>query len=119
MFELVLMLFFGILMYFVTKTIIRVVMYLVIYNVISSIVYSFISGVINLDSMVSFLISRIFFFLLTLKIGNILWDFAERFKIIQIILLGLFAYIVYSMIIQPPQGYFYHQMPSKSIMNYI
>lgn len=119
MLELFFVLLFGLLMLMVTKTFIWVLLYIVIYKVIAVGAYALFQGMINLDNPVMFIISRIVFFLLTFKIGTAVWHFTERYKIVHIIIIAIFVWIIYSVAINPPQGYYYHQVPDRSINNYI
>lgn len=120
MLELLFIIAFGFLMFFITKTVIWVFLYLVIYKLIALSAYLLVGGIVNLDNPAAFLVSRVIFFILTLKIGNIIWAFARRYKLVNILILVLFAWVIYSVIVNPPQGYYYyHQVPDGGFSNYI
>lgn len=117
--ELLFIAVFGVVMFFITKTFLWVLVYFVVYKVIAMVAYMLIGGIVNLDGPVVFLISRAIFLLLTLKIGNRIWEFVKRFKLANVIVILLFIWVVYSAAVDPPQDYYYHQYPDSEITNYI
>jgi len=115
--ELIFLAVFAFLMFFLTKTVIWVLLYLVVYRMIAITAYILLGGVINLDAPALFIISRVIFFLLTLKIGNRIWQLAKRYKVVNVIVVILFVWLIYSMIVSPPQHYYYDQTPDRNLIN--
>lgn len=119
MLEILILLGIGIVLFFVTKAFFRVILYLVIYNLLAALAYLTVGGLINLDGPVLFLASRILFIAAALVIGNRIWEFTKKYQIINAVVLLLFAWMIYRLVVYPPQEYYYHQVPEENYTNYI
>ena len=119
MLEILLLIGIAVLLFFITKAFFRVILYLVIYNLLAALVYLTIGELINLDGPLIFLFSRIIFLAATIVLGNRIWEFAKKYQIINAVVLLLFVWMIYRVVVFPPQEYYYHQVPAENYINYI
>jgi len=119
MLEILVLAALAVIAFWLTKAFFRVILYVVIYNFLSVLAYLTVGSLLNLDAPGIFLVSRVIFIAAALTIGNRIWDFAREHQIVNLIILVLFAWMIYRVVVEPPQEYYYHQQPGTNYLDYI
>jgi|GEM_PF-998467 len=112
MLEILLLLFFAIFIWVISRAAVTVIYYLLMYNLVAQTAFLLLGGLINFNGPVSFWVSRILFLMLAFWLGGLLRSLIEGSLLLRIVVtVGLLAFFFWLIFHGIDFNYYYFEQP--------